>query len=87
MEEENKKNVMNDVKIDYIKNFVDNELDKIGVFDKLRKYIEEENEDTEEGLVRRIKEAGIIDEIIDNIKYWGTEKEIKEGYSQPIASY
>jgi hypothetical protein len=73
---------MNDVKIDYIKNFVDNELDKIGVFEKLKKYIDEENEETEEGLVRRIKEAGIIDEIIDNIKNWGVEKTSKEDKGQ-----
>jgi len=77
-----KKGDMNEVKIDYIKNFVDNELDKIGVFEKLKKYIEEENEETEEGLVRRIKEAGIIDDIIDNIKNWGVDKPSKEDKGQ-----
>ena len=82
MEDELKKGEMNEVKIDYIKNFVDNELDKIGVFEKLKKYIEEENEESEEGLVRRIKEAGIIDEIIDNIKNWGAEKQTKEEKGQ-----
>ena len=76
MEEETKKNVMNEVKIDYIKSFVDNELDKIGVFDKLKKYIEDENDESEESLVRKIKEAGIIDDIIDNLKDWGVEKPI-----------
>ena len=78
MEEETKKNVMNEVKIDYIKSFVDNELDKIGVFDILKKYIEDENDESEESLVRKIKEAGIIDDIIDNLKDWGVEKPIKE---------
>jgi hypothetical protein len=82
MEDEMKKGDMNEVKIDYIKNFVDNELDKIGVFEKLKKYIEEENEETEEGLVRRIKEAGIIDDIIDNIKNWGVDKPSKEDKGQ-----
>ncbi len=82
MEDEMKKGEMNEVKIDYIKNFVDNELDKIWVFEKLKKYIEEENEDSEEGLVRRIKEAGIIDDIIDNIKNWGADKPSKEDKGQ-----
>ena len=75
---------MNDVKIDYINSFVDTELDKIGVFDKLKKYIDEENEDNEEGLIRRIKEAGIIDDIIDNIKNWGVENIKKEDKAQKM---
>ena len=82
MEELSKKNLMNDVKIDYIKSFVDNEMEKVGVFDKLKKYIDDEHEETEEGLVRRIKEAGIIDEIIDNLKNWGGEKQEKEEKGQ-----
>ena len=73
---------MNDVKIDYIKSFVDTELEKIGVFDKLKKYIDEDNEDNEEGLIRRIKEAGIIDDIIDNLKNWGVDKINKEEKGQ-----
>ena len=83
-EEDGKKNIMNDVKIDYIKSFVDTELDKIGVFDKLKKYIDEENEDNEEGLIRRIKEAGIIDDIIDNIKNWGVDNIKKEDKAQKM---
>ena len=80
--EEIKNNEMNDVKLDYIKNFVDTELEKIGVFDKIKKYMDEENDDNEENLIKRIKEAGIIDEIIDNIKNWGIDKSNKEEKGQ-----
>ena len=80
--EEIKNNEMNDVKLDYIKNFVDTELEKIGVFDKIKKYMDEENDDNEENLIKRIKEAGIIDEIIDNIKNWGIDKSNKDEKSQ-----
>lgn len=82
MEEENKKTYLNEVKVDYIKSFIDSELDKIGVFDKLKKYIDDEHEDTEEGLVRRIREAGVVDEIIDNMKNWGIDKPAKEEKGQ-----
>jgi len=72
--EDIKNDELNDIKIDYIKNFVDAQLDKIGVYNRIKTFVEDNIDNVdEENLITRIKEGGIIDEICENFKSIGLE--------------
>lgn len=59
----------NEIKIDSIKNFVDTQLDKLGLYDKIKHFVDENVEDTdEERIMMKIKEAGLIDDILEGFK-------------------
>ena len=66
---------LNDIKIDYIKNFVDGQLDKIGVYNRIKTFVEENiDEVDEDNLINRLKEGGVIDDIIENFNGMAIEK-------------
>jgi len=67
MEEDiNDPNYINETKIDYIKKFVDSQLDKIGVYGRIKTFVEENiDEVDEDNLINRLKEGGVIDEILE----------------------
>jgi len=74
MEEYKNEDDLSDIKIDYIKNFVDAQLDKIGVYNKIKSFVEENiDEVDEENLITRLKEGGVIDDIIENFNSMGIE--------------
>jgi len=74
MEEYKNEDDLSDIKIDYIKNFVDAQLDKIGVYNKIKSFVEENiDEVDEENLITRLKEGGVIDDIIENFNSRGIE--------------
>src|SRR5690348_4001170 len=58
-----------EIKIDNIKHFVDNQLDKLGLYDKIKHFIDDNVDDTDEDrIMQKIREAGFIDEILENFK-------------------
>ena len=65
-----------DVKLDHIRQFVDIELEKNGLYNKIKSFIDENNEDDEDKLMNKIKELGLIDEILENFKNSGVEKAV-----------
>jgi hypothetical protein len=66
---ENMEKEFNEIKIDNIKNFVDNQLEKLGLYDKIKQFVDVNLEDEdEEKIMHKIKEAGLIDEILESFK-------------------
>lgn len=61
-------------RIDNIRRFVDVELEKNGLYSKIKNLIDDNVEADEEILINKIKEVGLIDEIIENFKNCGMEK-------------
>lgn len=62
-----------DIKLENVKMFVDNHLDKLDLFKKLKNIVEEDKEDTnEEQLIAKLRQEGLIDEIVESFKGWKT---------------
>lgn len=55
---------LGEIKIESIKRMVEFQLDREGIYDKLKEYIEKE--DDENKLMEKLQEEGIIDEILNN---------------------
>lgn len=74
MEEKNELNPIDkdfaEIKIDNIKKFVDNELDKLGLYDRVKHLVEVSNDEEidEEKIIAKIKNAGIVEEILEKFK-------------------
>jgi hypothetical protein len=61
-------------RLDNIRRFVDVELEKNGLYGKIKGLIDDNVDADEEILMNKIKEIGLIDEIIENFKNIGMEK-------------
>lgn len=58
-----------EIKIENIKRFIDTKLDNLGVYNKIKNYVEEvDGNEDEEHLMNKIKEAGLIEEILECFK-------------------
>lgn len=73
MEKNEEKNItdkdFSEIKIDNIKRFVDTQLDKLGLYEKIKHYVDDNIEDTdEEKIMQKLKEGGLIDEILESFK-------------------
>jgi hypothetical protein len=60
---------MTEIKIDNIKKFVDTQLDKLGMYDKIKEVFENLEETDEERIMNHIKEKGLIDEILESFRH------------------
>jgi hypothetical protein len=56
------------IKLDSVKNFVDNHLEKLGLYDKIKGLININESMNEQELMERIKESGLIDEVLEKIQ-------------------
>jgi len=60
-----------EIKLDNIKKFIDTELNKLGLYDRVKHLVEisnDEEELDEEKLIQKVKSAGIVEEILDKLK-------------------
>lgn len=75
MEEQDKMDKeFNEIKIDNIKRFVDTQLEDLGLYDKIKNYIDVNIDDNdEETIMNKIKEGGLIDEILESFKNVGMD--------------
>lgn len=58
---------MNNIKIDYIKHYIDSHLEKTGVYSKLNSKFNNIDFSNEDDLIEKLNEEGIIDNILDSI--------------------
>lgn len=73
MQEKNELNQIDkdfyEIKIENIKKFVDTELDKFGLYDRIKHLIEVTDEHVdEEKIIEKIKSAGIVEEVLEKFK-------------------
>jgi hypothetical protein len=58
-----------EIKIDNIKKFVDKELNKLGLYDRIKHLVEvTEEEFDEDKIIEKIKNAGIVEEVLEKFK-------------------
>lgn len=67
-----------EIKLENIKNFVDVQLEKLGLYDKIKNIVNDVDEVDEEKILSKIKEAGIIDQVLDNLKSSSDSKPLSE---------
>ncbi len=72
--------ILSNVKIDYIKHYIDSYLDKNGVYDKLNHKFNKDNLDlnNEDEVLQKLNEEGFIDNIMDSLNQnWSQEKKVE----------
>jgi hypothetical protein len=67
-----------EIKIDNVKKFVDHELEKLGLYEKIKNFVDEGNPDDldEERIIDKIKNAGLIDEIMEKFRATDESKKV-----------
>lgn len=79
---------MYDIKMDDLKNLVNNKLERLGLYDQINAISSQDNAD-EHIIMQKIKESGLIDEImnslktVDKISPQTIDKSIEQNQSQP----
>lgn len=61
---------LNQIKLESVKRMVEFQLDREGIYDKLKEYIDKE--DDENKLMEKLQDEGIIDEILNNFDGFGS---------------
>ena len=73
----NNDNEFNQIKLDYIKTFLDNHLENLGVYNKLKDEFTNENLNDEDLILKKLKDEGIIDNIMEGLGKWGEDNSVK----------
>lgn len=58
----------NNIKLDSVKNFVDNHLEKLGLYEKIKGLVDLNENMNEQDLLDKIKETGLIEEVLDKLQ-------------------
>ena len=77
----NKEETFDQIKLDYIKNYLDSHLEQMGVYSKLKKEFEREDLNDEAIIMKKLKEEGIVETIMEGLGNWG-EQVTKKSSSQ-----
>lgn len=64
-----------EIKLDYIKTYLDTHLERTGIYDKLKKQFDNSELEDEDAIIKKLQEEGIIDNILENISTWDKEKQ------------
>lgn len=65
----NQENEFKEIKIDYIKSFLDNYMKNSGMYQKINQIIGDNiNPEDEDNIIRRIKDKGILNELLEGFK-------------------
>lgn len=71
-------NELEQVKVDYIKSYLDAHLENMGIYKKLMDEFTKEDLNDEELIMKRIQEEGLVDNLVESISKWGVEEEEKK---------
>ena len=67
-EEQKNENQFTNANKDNLKMMINAQLDKMGLFEKIKKITENSGAQSEDEVMRKIKEAGLVDEIMTSFK-------------------
>jgi centrosomal protein CEP76 len=67
----------NQIKLEYIKSYLDSQLDNMGVYKKLMKNFDNDDLNDEDTLLKKLNDEGIVENIIENLGKWGEDNIVK----------